>query len=70
MKKEQRNLVLQQVLQALQNIKKLQDEHAQQLQQTRVALGQLAALQDLEFIESLNDWVSKKKWNELKGSPR
>mgnify|MGYP001571378866 CR=1 FL=1 len=64
------NATLGQLLQGMQTLKNMQDAHAKQLQQTRNALEQLAGLQDLEFIEALNMWVSKKKWAELKKDPR
>ena len=54
----------------MQNIKNMQDAHAKELQQTRDALEKLAAIEELEFIEALNDWVSKKKWHDLKKEPR
>ena len=71
-RQEQKNLLLslQQLNQAMQLLKTMQNEHAKQLQQNRNALEKLAALQDLEFIEALTDWVSKKKWTELKKNPR
>ena len=71
-RQEQKNimLTLQQLAQAMQNIKNMQDAHAKQLQETRNALEKLAAVEELEFIEPLNDWVSKKKWHDLKKEPR
>ena len=71
-RQEQKNimLALQQLSQGLQALKNMQEIYAKQLQQTRDALEKLAALQDLEFIEALTDWVSKKKWTELKKNPR
>ena len=71
-RQEQKNIMLnlQKIGQALQNLKQMQDSQAKQHQQTRNVLEKLAGLQDLEFIEELNDWVSKKKWTELKKNPR
>ena len=71
-RQEQKNIMLslQQLAQAMQNIKNMQDAHAKELQQTRDALEKLAAIEELEFIEALNDWVSKKKWHDLKKEPR
>ena len=71
-RQEIRNLTtsIQQALQVVQTVKNMQNEHAKQLQQTRSALEQLAGLKDLEFIEALHMWVSKKKWAELKKDPR
>ena len=59
-----------QITQQIAEVKKMQNEHAKQHQQTRSALDKLAALDDLEFVEALNEWVSKKKWAELKKDPR
>lgn len=71
-RQEQKNLAVsvQQFIEALRTIKNMQIEYSKQLQQTRDALEKLAALDDLEFIEALNDWVSKKKWHDLKKDPR
>lgn len=72
LRQEQKNLLLslQQFSQGLQALKKMQEEQGKALNQTRNVLNKLAALQDLEFIEELNDLVSKKKWAELKKNPR
>lgn len=72
LRQEQKNLLLslQQLSQGLVVLKKMQEEQGKALNQTRNVLNKLAELQDLEFIEELNDWVSKKKWTELKKDPR
>ena len=62
--------MLQQLGQQVGKLKDMQTEHGKALQQTRNIVEKLAALDDLEFIESLNEWVSKKKWAELKKDPR
>ena len=62
--------VLQQLGQQVGKLKEIQVEHGKALQQTRNVVEKLAALDDLEFIEALNEWVSKKKWAELKKDPR
>lgn len=61
---------LQQIGQQFAALKTLQAEHGKSLQQTRNALEKLAALDELEFIEELNGWVNKKKWEEFKKNPR
>jgi uncharacterized tellurite resistance protein B-like protein len=71
-RQEQKNIMvnLQQLTQVVQAIKTMQNEYVKQWQQTRDALNKLAALQELEFIEAMGEWVSKKKWAELKKDPR
>ena len=62
--------LIQQFNQQFSALKNIQIEHGKALQQTRNVVEKLAALDDLEFIEALNEWVSKKKWAELKKDPR
>ena len=62
--------LIQQFNQQFSALKNIQIEHGKALQQTRNVVEKLAALDDLEFIEALNEWVSKKKWAELKRDPR
>ena len=50
--------------------KQLDEKWTAQLQETRNILENLAALDDLEYIGELKDWVSKGKWADLKKNPR
>ena len=53
-----------------QALKNMQTEHGKVLQETRDELEQLAALQELEYVEDFKMWVSKKKLAEFKKNPR
>ena len=61
----------QQILQITANqYKQINDQLTAQLQETRNIVEKLAALNGLEYVGELKDWVSKKKWAELKKNPR
>lgn len=61
---------LNQLTQQLVAIKNAQGEQGKKLQQTRNVLEKLAALNDLEYCEDFDMWVSKKKLAEFKKDPR